>query len=65
MKKFVATFLVLGTGLMVSACASNDQGYRDLQPPYADERTAGGEKEMPVRRAPARAERVFREVQTK
>ena len=68
MKKFVTTLLVLGTGFGLAACESTSGAdTSELAAPYADERTAGGEKEMPVmkKRTPVRSERVFRQVQTK
>ena len=67
MKKLLATLLVLGSGLTLAACESTSEGYRDLQPPYADDRTVGTEPEMPMKKyeAPKRAERVFQKAQTK
>ena len=68
MKKLIATIAIIGSAATLSACSATGMGDVDTAPPYADERTAshGSEvKPMPVKRAPVRAERVFREVQTK
>ncbi len=69
MKKFVATFLLIGTAFTASACSTNSQmGYVD-QAPYADERTAGSEptKYEPVveKAYEPTAEKVFVEKQSK
>lgn len=50
MKKLVATLCLLGTTVALSACDSTGEGYVDTQPPYANERTASGEK-APVQSA--------------
>ena len=68
MKKLIATIAILGSAATLSACNTTGMGNIDTEPPYADERTAtyGDEVVMSKPRpAPARAERVFREVQTK
>ncbi len=68
MKKLIATIAIIGSAATLSACETTGSGNVDTAPPYADERTAGYSPE-PVaaapRPAPVRAERVFREVQTK
>ncbi|MEZ5814514.1 MAG: hypothetical protein R3E13_07355 [Alphaproteobacteria bacterium] len=66
MKKFAATLCIAGTAIALSACETAGTGNVDTAPPYADERTAGYDSEpAPARPAPAPAERVFREQQTK
>ena len=42
MKKIIATVSLLGATLALSACESTGTGYVDTQPPYEQERTAGG-----------------------
>ena len=61
MKKFIATICILGSAAALSACATQDEGNRELQPPYGQERTAGN-NDAP---AQAPAERVFQQRQTK
>ncbi len=41
MKKLLATALVLGSTLALTACDTTGSGYVDTQPPYAQERTVG------------------------
>jgi len=81
MKKALATFCLIGGALTLTACDTTSLGDRDLQPPYAMERTATHSKNAapvvakqtytssPVARtAPSRvapAEPVFRRAQTK
>lgn len=62
MKKFIATICILGSAAALSACSTQGEGNRELQPPYAQERTAG-KAEAPVKAAPA--ERVFQQRQVK
>ena len=67
MKKVIATVCILGSAAVLAACESDGNGYRDLQPPYEQGRTVGTSP-APVTTAPApqpRAERVFRQEQTK
>ena len=66
MKKLIATIAIIGSAATLSACETTGMGDVDTAPPYADERTAVYQDEVaPVKKAPVRAERVFREVQTK
>jgi len=68
MKKLIATIAIIGSAATLSACETSGMGDVDTAPPYADERTAthgNTAAPAPVRPAPARAERVFREVQSK
>ena len=60
MKKFIATICILGSAAALSACSTDGEGNRELQPPYAQERTAGNNQA-----APDPAERVFQQRQTK
>lgn len=60
MKKLLAIALIVPT-MGLAACSSNDPGFVNTSAPYASERTAGAEKNQPVRRA----ERVFRRSQSK
>ena len=41
MKALLATVLVLGSTLALTACDTTGSGYVDTQPPYAQERTVG------------------------
>lgn len=41
MKTLLATALVLGSTLALTACDTTGTGYVDTQPPYAQERTVG------------------------
>lgn len=61
MKKFIATICILGSAAALSACSTQGEGNRELQPPYAQERTAGQGQAA----APAPAERVFQQRQVK
>lgn len=66
MKKLIATIAIIGSAATLSACETSGMGDVDTAPPYADERTAShGSVAAPAPAAPARAERVFREVQSK
>lgn len=76
MKKTFATFCLVGGALTLSACDTTDHGNRDLEPPYALERTATHDKghvaaatsSRPHRAAHTRtapADRVFQRAQTK
>jgi len=67
MKKLIATIAIIGSAATLSACETSGMGDVDTAPPYADERTAshGSEAAPAARPAPVRAERVFREVQSK
>lgn len=65
MKKLIATVCILGSAAILSACASDDEGYRDLQPPYEQGRTVGNAP-APAQPAPAPApEQTFRRTQMK
>lgn len=65
MKKLIAAVCILGSATLLSACTSDGEGYRDLQPPYEQGRTVGSSP-APVKPAPAPApERTFRKVQMK
>lgn len=65
MKKLIATIAIVGSAATLSACETSGMGDVDTAPPYTTERTAThGTKAAPAP-APVRAERVFREVQTK
>lgn len=67
MKKIIATVCILGSAALLSACETDSNGYRDLEPPYEQGRTVGTSP-APVaktRPAPVREERVFRQQQTK
>lgn len=69
MKKLIATVAIIGSTFTLSACGTSGLGNVDNGPPYTDERTATHSTHVspaPVKRAaPVRAERVFREVQSK
>ena len=65
MKKLIATIAIIGSAATLSACNTTGMGNIDTAPPYADERTASHGSEAAPAPAPVRAERVFREVQTK
>ena len=65
MKKLIATIAIIGSAATLSACNTTGMGNIDTAPPYADDRTAGYDSEPAPAPAPVRAERVFREVQTK
>ena len=60
MKKLIATICIIGSAAALSACSTQGEGNRELQPPYSQERTAGNNQA-----AAAPAERVFQERQTK
>ncbi len=63
MKKLVATLCIVGSALTLAACeTTGNNGSADSAAPYSTERTAGATVE---REAPVRAERVFRNEQTK
>lgn len=62
MKKLIATVCILGSAALVSACTSDGDGYRDLQPPYEQGRTVGNSPAPEPAPAP---ERTFRKVQMK
>lgn len=64
MKKIIATVCILGSAALLSACESDGNGYRDLQPPYEQGRTVGSAPGQ-MDPAPVREERVFRQQQTK
>jgi hypothetical protein len=64
MKKIIATIAIIGSAATLSACDTTGTGNVDTAPPYADERTASHGSEAPAP-APVKAERVFREVQSK
>lgn len=64
MKKFIATICILGSAAALSACSTQGEGNRELQPPYAQERTAG-KAQAPAQTQAAPAERVFQQRQTK
>lgn len=66
MKKLIATLVIAGSSLTLAACDTTGMGDVDTAPPYADERTAtyGDAAPAPVKQ-PVKAERVFREVQSK
>lgn len=67
MKKLAATLCVIGTAFTLGACDTMGAGNVETAPPYSSERTAGYE-DAPVvveREQPRRAERVFRQKQTK
>ncbi|MAE50401.1 MAG: hypothetical protein CMH27_01185 [Micavibrio sp.] len=63
MKKFIATICILGSAAALSACTTEGEGNRELQPPYAQERTAGHSPAPAAKAAPA--ERVFHQKQVK
>lgn len=66
MKKLIATVCILGSAALLSACASDDEGYRDLQPPYEQGRTVGTGPAAAPAPAPAPApEQTFRRTQMK
>lgn len=79
MKKLAATLCIIGTAFALSACETSGVGDVQTAPPYAGDRTAGGEyrkpastKAAPVQRqtpvqqqTPVRQERVFRQQQSK
>lgn len=74
MKKTVAAFSLISATLALSACNSATTGFVDTAPPYALERTAVYNGEMPTSTSsasiatPSRvapAEKVFRRAQTK
>ena len=65
MKKLIATIAIIGSAATLSACETSGMGDVDTAPPYADERTATHSNDVAPAPAPVRAERVFREVQTK
>ena len=67
MKKLIATIAIIGSAATLSACETSGMGEVDTAPPYADERTAthSNAAPAPAKPAPVRAERVFREVQSK
>lgn len=60
MKKLLATLMIAGTAVTLSACDTTGTGNVETAAPYETERTASGEQ------APApQAERVFRSTQSK
>ncbi len=78
MKKAFATLCLVGGALSLTACDTTSTGNRDLEPPYAQERTATYDNgaapvasstyATPSRSTPSRvapAERVFQRAQTK
>ena len=66
MKKLIATIAIIGSAATLSSCETSGLGDVDTAPPNADERTASHGSEAPAPApAPVRAERVFREVQSK
>ncbi len=67
MKKFAATLCIAGTAIALSACDTTGMGAVDTAPPYASERTAshGSEAPAPAPAPAPRAERVFKEYQSK
>ncbi len=60
MKKLIATMCILGSAAALSACSTDGEGNRELQPPYAQERTAGNTSHQA-----APAERTFNQRQVK
>lgn len=65
MKKLIATLMIAGSTLGLAACGTTS-GNVDTAPPYADERTAShATQAVAAVRAPVKAERVFRSVQSK
>jgi hypothetical protein len=62
MNKFTTTLCIVGTAMALSACGTSyDSGAN-----YATQRTAGNvDKVVVTQPAPVKAERVFREVQSK
>jgi len=64
MKKFVATFLLIGTAVSMSACSSTSTGHYD-EAPYADERTVGHEPKRAIISKEPTAEKVFANEQMK
>lgn len=65
MKKLIATLCIVGSAFALNACETSGSGNIDDAPPYSQSRTASHGSEVAPAPAPARAERVFREVQTK
>ena len=66
MKTFSTILCIAGTAVALSACNTSGSGNYDTEPPYAQERTASHSNTASPAPAPApRAERVFREQQTK
>ena len=67
MKTFSTILCIAGTAVALSACnTSGPMGNYEDEPPYAQERTATHSNTVSPAPAPApRAERVFREQQTK
>lgn len=48
MKALLVTLCLIGSTMALTACDTTGQGYADTQPPYASERTAGGERAAPA-----------------
>ena len=65
MKKFAATLCIAGTAIALSACETAST--HDSGASYATNRTAGEVEAAPMvkKAAPAKAERVFKEYQSK
>ena len=65
MKKFVATFLLIGTAVSISACSSTSgTGHYD-EAPYADERTVGHEPKRTITTKEPTADKIFARQQVK
>lgn len=64
MRKLIATLCVIGSTFALSACETSSTSSYDSGANFATGRTAG-EVDAVAAPAPARAERVFREVQSK
>ena len=66
MKTLLATVMVLGSTLALTACDTTGSGYVDTQPPYAQERTVSAAPAVQPAPEPARsAEPVFEKRVTK
>jgi len=65
MKKFIATFCIIGSTIALGACAQGGLGFNDTEPPYTQERTAssGPKAAAPVKYTPAA--RTFTKAQSK
>jgi len=63
MNKFIATFCIIGTALVLSACESAYSKHSGSG--YAYDRTAGSVDAMAAKKSSSRSNRVFRSVQSK